>query len=246
MVKRLLCLLCALMLLPSGALGNALPWKQDTPAQALLRSLVECADAFLLEFGESPVNSLFEMYDGFAVFGITAMDGAELPEEVEITCRLHRDVPDTLQVRVSRAERFPAVAAAFLRAVMPDLTPEQALKDPQSRARRVLEQPDNSFEETVEELNGTSIRVYYAYFPDQYHDGVSWLQMTVVFPLAEYWDTAQLESAAAGTPAPSLPEDADPEYEGYYSRDDYSHFEVFATETPEPDSAAKEYDSVWK
>ena len=37
-------------------------------------------------------------------------------------------------------------------------------------------------------------------------------------------------------------EEADPDYEGYYSSDDYNHFEVFATATPEPDSAAAEYD----
>ena len=29
---------------------------------------------------------------------------------------------------------------------------------------------------------------------------------------------------------------------GYYSSDDYDHFEVFTTATPEPDSAAAEYD----
>jgi 2-isopropylmalate synthase len=31
-------------------------------------------------------------------------------------------------------------------------------------------------------------------------------------------------------------------YEGYYSKDDYSHFDIFTTPTPEPDSAAAEYD----
>ena len=40
----------------------------------------------------------------------------------------------------------------------------------------------------------------------------------------------------------SVPDDADQDYEGYYSRDDYNHFEVFSTATPEPDSAAAEYD----
>ncbi len=246
MVKALLALAAALILLPARVIGSEITWKQDTPAQMLLRDMVNRADVFLKEFGERPINSLFEMYDSFAVFGITLEDGADVPEEVEITCRLYRDVPNTLQVRVSRAERFPAVAAAFLRAVSPDLTAEEALRDPQKHARHAMEQPANSFEEHVEELNGTAVRVYYAYFPDQYYDGINWLQMTVVFPLAEYWSSADMESSVSGTPGPSVPEDADPEYEGYFSRDDYSHFEIFATETPEPDSAAKEYDSVWK
>jgi hypothetical protein len=41
---------------------------------------------------------------------------------------------------------------------------------------------------------------------------------------------------AAATPAPA----ADEEYEGYFSKDNYNHFEVFASPTPEPDSAAME------
>ena len=54
------------------------------------------------------------------------------------------------------------------------------------------------------------------------------------------------DEAVEKVPFRELPEDADPGFEGYESRDDYSHLEVFTTETPEPDSAAKEYDSVWK
>ena len=34
----------------------------------------------------------------------------------------------------------------------------------------------------------------------------------------------------------------DPEYEGYFSTDDYTHLEVFTTATPEPGSAAAEND----
>ena len=37
-------------------------------------------------------------------------------------------------------------------------------------------------------------------------------------------------------------EEADPDYDGYFSTDDYTHLEVFTTATPEPDSAAAEYD----
>ena len=245
MVRRLAALAAAFLLLPAAAFGD-IAWKQDTGGQRLLRQYVETANAYLLGFGEQPVNSLFEMYTSLAVLGITAQEGAEVPEEVEITFTLSVESLNTLQVRVSRPERFPAVAAAFLLALSPDMTPEAALKEPQDRARRALQNPDNSFEEPVDDLNGTSSRVYYAYFPDQYHDGVNWIQMTLVFPLPEYWNSGEMMNGDTATPAPKLPEDADPEFEGYESRDDYSHLEVFTTETPEPDSAAREYDSVWK
>ena len=39
------------------------------------------------EQGEQPVNSLFESYRSFAVFGITDTMDSETPEGVEITAR---------------------------------------------------------------------------------------------------------------------------------------------------------------
>ena len=36
--------------------------------------------------------------------------------------------------------------------------------------------------------------------------------------------------------------ESDPDFEGYFSKDSYTHLETFATATPEPDSAAAEYD----
>ena len=83
--------------------------------------------------------------------------------------------------------------------------------------------------------------MYYAYFPNQYSDEVNWLQMTLIFPLAGEWDG---EGLILGTAADQeyIPEDADPDYEGYLRDDDYTHYEVFSTATPEPDSAAAEYD----
>lgn len=246
MVKRLAALAAVTALLLTVCAGAEPQWKQDTEGQRMLRDYVIRANDALLAFGEQEINSLFEMYNGFAVFGITDQEDAEVPEEVEITCRMAADSLLSLEVRVSRAERFPGIAAAFLMAADPALTMEAALKEPQDRARKALQDPDNSFEEPVDDLNGTSIRVYYAYFPDQYHDGISWLQMTVIFPLKAYWDGAGLITEDSGDRPLSIPEDADPEYEGYFSEDDYSHYEVFSTATPEPDSAAKEYDSVWK
>ena len=85
MVRRLAALAAALLLLPAAARGD-IPWKQNTEGQRLLKTYVEAADQYLLAFGEQPVNSLFEMYSGLAVMGITDQEGAEIPEEVEITC----------------------------------------------------------------------------------------------------------------------------------------------------------------
>ena len=92
-------------------------------------------------------------------------------------------------------------------------------------------------------MNGTIPRTYYAYFPNQYRDGNSWMQMTLIFPMAGTWDGDGLVLGTEGGAAFLEPEDEyDPDYEGYFSRDDYTHLETFTTPTPEPDSAAAEYD----
>ena len=84
------------------------------------------------------------------------------------------------------------------------------------------------------ELKGTTARTYYAYAPNQYHDGVSWLTLTLIFPLEGYEDAGVYVTY---TPAPATgpgSDDSD-EYEGYVVDDGYTHFEVFTTETPSPD-----------
>ena len=59
--------------------------------------------------------------------------------------------------------------------------------------------------------------------------------MTLIFPRPGSTDN---NLALAGmTPAPSS---EDIEYEGFFAQDNYNHLEVFATPTPEPDSAAME------
>ena len=57
MVRRLAALAAAFLLLPAAAFGD-IAWKQDTAGQRLLRQYVETANAYLLGFGEQPVNSL--------------------------------------------------------------------------------------------------------------------------------------------------------------------------------------------
>ncbi len=231
----LLCTLMALLLAPAGA---EIAWPENTEGQKMLKRYVETANGFLTEQGEQAINSLFEAYPGFEVFGITDQPNASVPENVEITAKLFADSINTLQLRVSYIPRFARIAAAFIRALNPEMSMEDALSTPQRRAQKAMDHPADSFEDTVEELNGTVPYIYYAYYPDQYHDGVSWMQMTVVFPMAGYWDGSSVLSGETATKGPDTYSDHAADYEGYYSQDDYSHYEYFTTPTPEPDSAA--------
>ena len=69
--------------------------------------------------------------------------------------------------------------------------------------------------------------------------------MTIVFPMAGLWDGETIVEGALPTRGPDTYSGNDASYEGYYSQDDYNHLEVFATETPEPDSAAAEFDPYY-
>ena len=241
MVKRIAAVFLVMLLIPAAAMAG-LQWKEDTPALTILKNYTENVNRLLTENGEQPINSLFACFPSEAVMGITSEDNAEIPEGVEITVKLYYDTLNSLQLRVSDPERFPGIAAALIQALYGDtMTRENALKIPMERAKRARQEPQDSFEEPVEEMNGTIPRVYYAYKPNEYRDGVNWMQMTLVFPLAGEWDGNGL---IIGTSDESeyKDEDADPDYEGYFREDDYTHLEVFSTATPEPDSAAAEYD----
>lgn len=239
----LILILSAAMLLPAGNAPAEMKWREDTPAQKILRTYIENVNNALLLAGEKPVNTMFEMYRELAVFGITAEPDAETPESVEITFSLTYDTINTMQLRVSDLSRFPAIGAAFLQALDPDKrSVEDSLRVPTEKAQKAFSAPADSFEEEIEELNGDSPRVYYAYYPNEFHDGTSWLQMTIVFPLAGLWDNGTVVEGALPTKGPDTYSGNDAEYEGYFSDDDFSHLDVFMTETPEPDSAAAEYD----
>ena len=245
MVKRLAALLLALIVLCGSSLAD-LKWKENTPGQTTLKSYITNVNNFLLENGEQAINSLFELYDDHAELGITDQPDAEIPEGVTVTVYLTYDSIHYLKLRVNDAARFRRIAAAFLRALNPTtMTQEDSLKKPVERSEKAIKNPADSFEDEVEEemLSGTSARTFYAYYPNQYHDNVSWMQLTIIFPLPEYWDD-ELGIISEETGPRTLPYDSDQskEYEGYYSSDDYSHLETFATPTPEPDSAAAEYD----
>ena len=244
MVKRLAALGLCLALITAAVPGTANPvWPENTEGQRVLKQYVETADRFLKEQGEPGVNSLFEAYAGFAVFGITDLPDAETPESVEITARLFPSTINSLEVRVSDLTRFPRIAASFIQALEPEtMTREDALAVPTRRMQRAAAAPENSFEDQVENLNGTVPYVYYAYYPNQYSDGVNWMQMTIIFPMEGYGNSDIVISGTEETKAPDTYSDHSADYEGYESKDDYVHYEIFETATPEPDSAAAEYD----
>ena len=241
MVKRIIALLAALLLVSSA--GAGLKWREDTPALKMLKTYTENVNRLLAENGEQPINSLFANYPSETVMGITAEDDAEIPETVEITVEMTYDNLWSLELRVSEIDRFPVIAAALIRALYGDaMTQAEAIATPEKRAARAKQDPAASFEEPVEEMQGTIPRTYYAYKPNQYRNGVNWMQMTLIFPMAGAWDGEGLITGSEEQRGQAPPEDADPDFEGYYSQDDYRHFEVFTTATPEPDSAAAEYD----
>ncbi len=248
MVRRLSALLLALILMTGSSLAD-LAWKENTPAQRILKTYITNVNGFLAEMGEPAVNSLFELYDDHAEMGITAEDNAKTPEDVTVTVYLYYDSVNNLLLRASDPARFSRIAGAFLRALQPTtMTQEDALKIPQERSKKAMANPTDSFEDPVEEekLNGTKPRTFYAYYPDQYHDGVNWMELLIIFPLREYWDE---ETGIISEDDAQAAQDHDPDeqegYEGYLPTDDYEHLEIFSTPTPEPDSAAGEYDA-WR
>ena len=241
MVKKTAAVIAALLLIPAVALAGT-QWLEDTPALILLKQYTDSISRLLTEAGELPVNSLFSCFPKQVTMGITSEENAEIPEGVEITVDLYYETLNRLQLRVNDPDRFPVIAAAVIRALYGDsMTQEDAVRIPAERARRAKADPGNSFEEPVEEMNGTVPRVYYAYMPNQYRDGVNWLQMTLIFPIAGSWDGNGL-ILGTETDRGYVAEDYDPDYDMTLQEDDYTHLEVFDTPTPEPDSAAAEYD----
>ena len=249
MVKRTAALLLALILV-AGSCFAELKLKKATPAQKALKAYMDLVNEYLAENGEFEVNRIFEQYNQITEMGITSTPDAETPEGVTVTVYLYYDTINYLLVRVNDAARFPRIAAAFRRALLPEtMSREESLKTPAERAKKAQQNPYDSFEDEVEEekLNGESPREFYAYYPNQYHDNVNWMQLMIIFPLEGYWDQASgMISAGGGEKKPYRDSDQDSQYEGYYSRDDYEHIETFATATPEPDSAAAEYDEWTK
>lgn len=239
MKKLAALLLCILM--TTAALAE-IDWPPAlTSGQAALRNYVDTVNISLAQSGAGVIDMQYELYSAFASMG---MDGAETPETVEMYFLLGEGGLHSLTLRMCDPDQFEKVAAACLAAASSAITPEDAQKITATYANVLrkdladkLSSADamtHSFEEEVNDLQGSQPRAYFAYYPNQYGDGKHWLQMTLIFARPGSAD-APLGLAAA-TPAP----DNDVEYEGYFSQDNYNHFEVFASPTPEPDSAAME------
>lgn len=243
MVKRILLLILAMILLMTTAALPELAWSTETPAQRQLKAYIESANEYLTEKGEMPVNSLFEIYPLLAVLGITEKPNAETPEEVEITVTMLYERIDQLQLRVSDPDRFAVIAACLIRALYGEnISEEEAMSIPADRAETARKAPKNSFEEEIETQTGSIPRFYYAYYPDQYHDGKNWMQMTIIFPKDAEWSGKEMIIGTTEEKGVDPGSGVSEDYEGYYSKDDFTHYEIFVTPTPEPDSAAAEYD----
>lgn len=245
-MKKATAVLLALVLLLSLACAE-IAWPSPlTGGQAALRHYVETVNLTLTQMGSGTIDMQYEMYSGFASLG---MDGADSPENVEMYFLLGDDSLHSLTLRLCDADRFEQVAAACLHATSPATIPledartltakyaDVMRKDQASALADPTSHMTHSFEESVIDLQGSQPRSYFAYYPNQYGDGRSWLQMTLIFARAGSGD-ASLVTAEA-TPAPSTGEGED-ELSGFFAQDNFNHLEIFATPTPEPDSAAME------
>jgi len=71
--------------------------------------------------------------------------------------------------------------------------------------------------------------------------------LMIIFPIKGYWnEETGITDNESEPKTPDRDSDQDAEYDGYYSTDDYEHLRIFTTATPEPDSAAAEYDDFYK
>lgn len=242
MKKLAALLLCILMMTTAMA---EIEWPVSlTAGQAALRDYTDAVNLVLAENGAGVIDMRYEMYSTFASMG---MNGAETPDTVEMYFLLGDEGLHSLTLRICDADLFETVAAACLHASSPAAVALKEAQELTASYAKVLRNdlaeaksnPENamthSFEEEVNDLQGSQPRAYFAYYPNQYGDGNSWLQMTLIF--ARPGSEGGALSVAGSTPPP---ETGDVEYEGYFSNDNYTHLEVFATPTPEPDSAAME------
>lgn len=241
-MKKLAALLLCLLMMTS-ALAE-IEWPAAlTSGQAALRNYVDTVNLTLTQMGAGMIDVQYELYTAFASLG---MNGEETAETTEMYFQLGDGGLHSLTLRLCDPDQFEKVAAACLSASSSAISLDAAQKLTASYAdvlRKDLaamqSDPQNalthSFEEDVNDLQGSQPRAYFAYYPNQYADGKSWLQMTLIFarPGSENGEL----SVAGMTPAPPT---EDVEYEGYFSQDNYYHLEIFTTPTPEPDSAAME------
>ena len=255
MVKRIFPVILALILIfPAGnSLADLKKLWDTTPAQQMLKTYIANVNEFLDASGEEEINKIFDQQDTIVELGVTISDESFVPEDVVVTVYLHYKSINYLLLRVDSAARFPKIAAAFLRALNPKtMTQDQALKVPTERANRAVQKPYDSFADVefdkygdieTEIMNAEKPQTYYAYYPDQYHDGVNWMQLMIIFPMADYWDEENGVITEEMEETKPYVDNMQPDgYEGYFADDYFEHYREYDTPTPEPDSPAGEDD----
>ena len=235
-MKKLAALLLCLLMMTSACAEIEWPAAM-TSGQAALRNYVDTVNLTLAQQGAGVIDMGYELYTGFASLG---MDGADAPETADIQFLLGDGGLHSMTLRICDADRFEQVASACLSAASASITLESARTLVASYAdvmRQDAASGDmtHSFEKEVNELQSDQPRAYFAYYPNQFGDGNSWLQMTLIFARP---GSGNGDLALAGLTPPPPTEDI--EYEGFFAQDNFTHLEVFATPTPEPDSAAME------
>jgi hypothetical protein len=258
MVKRIVLLLLALTLIvTTGSSLAELKLRDTTPAQKMLKTYMENVNNFLLENGEMPINKIFDQTNSVVEMGITLTDEAFIPEGVTVTVHLYYDQLWYMLVRVNNENlaRFPQIAGAFVRALNPQtMSQAESMKTATARVQKVYQEPNTPFEDyrydkyedrETSILNGERPQTYYAYYPDQYKENprVDWIELMVVFPMTPYWDAEAgviTDSGAVDTQK-YLDENGQAIPDSNFADDEsgnYAHIELYATPTPEPDSAA--------
>ena len=235
-MKKLISLLLCLLMLTSTSAEIQWPAAMSS-GQAALRNYVDTVNLTLAQQGAGVIDMQYELYTAFASLG---MDGADAPETVEMYFQLGDGGLHSLTLRLCDADRFEKVASACLAAASSAISLESARSlvagyADVMRKDKASDDMTHSFEEPVNELQSDQPRAYFAYYPNQFGDGNSWLQMTLIFARP---GSAVNDLAVAGLTPPPPTEDV--EYEGFFAQDNFNHLEIFTTPTPEPDSAAME------
>lgn len=235
-MKKLISLLLCLLMLSSSCAEIQWPAAMSS-GQAALRNYVDTVNLTLAQQGAGVIDMQYELYTAFASLG---MDGADAPETVEMYFQLGDGGLHSLTLRLCDADRFEKVASACLAAASSAISLESARSlvagyADVMRKDKATDDMTHSFEEPVNELQSDQPRAYFAYYPNQFGDGNSWLQMTLIFARP---GSAVNDLAVAGLTPPPPTEDV--EYEGFFAQDNFNHLEIFTTPTPEPDSAAME------
>ena len=239
----------AMVLCITGAVALVFPSQLTDNERALMRYIDAVNEALDL-LGAERINSVFECYDSFASLGVTAVADADQPEDVEITVYMDRGL-EWMELSTCNLNVFPSLCAACLAVAGGDGDHVRSyLSDPQAYANRAKKNPSTSFSDTVYYERSTQARAYFAYSPNvygdsgsflsAYGDGKTWLTMTLVFPLDMSEGQGVQVSPVPAVQKETIRDGSDDEGD-YTPYDEGTHFEIFVTPTPEPDSAAGYY-----